>query len=186
MSWRGDVGGIKAANSSHHVIMTPGQYCYLDYRQGGRTVEPLSMGPCTTLEKIYSFNPIPESIEASQRHFVLGAQVNVWREYIFTTDHMEYMIYPRALALAELTWTPTEQKDFPDFVRRVNNAYVRLDEHHINYHIPLPEGPVGNEMEFVDTVSVAFFNTRNYPMYYTVNGNNPTIKIGRASCRERV
>jgi hexosaminidase len=176
MSWRGDVGGIKAANSSHHVIMTPGQYCYLDYRQGGRTVEPLSMGPCTTLEKIYSFNPIPESIEASQRHFVLGAQVNVWREYIFTTDHMEYMIYPRALALAELTWTPTEQKDFPDFVRRVNNAYVRLDEHHINYHIPLPEGPVGNEMEFVDTVSVAFFNTRNYPMYYTVNGNNPTIK----------
>lgn len=176
MSWRGDKGGIKAANSGHKVIMTPGQYCYMDYRQGGQTVEPLSMGPCTTLEKLYSFHPVPEAIAEEQRNFVMGAQVNHWREYIHTTDHMEYMIYPRILALAELTWTPKEQKDFADFSQRVNNACVRFDQHQINYHIPLPEGPICDRMEFVDTTTAEFFNTRNYPMYFTTNGETPTEK----------
>ena len=174
MSWRGDVGGIKAANSGNHVIMTPGPYCYFDYRQGGREVEPLSMGPCTTLEKIYSFHPVPDAIDSAKQHYVLGAQGNVWREYIFDTDHIEYMAYPRILALAELTWTPVEKKDYADFSRRINNACVRLDGHSINYHIPIPEGPIGDDMEFVDTVTVPFFNTRNYPMYYTLNGKTPT------------
>lgn len=174
MSWRGETGGITAANADHDVIMTPGNWLYLDYYQGGREVEDPTIGGYTPLEKTYSYNPMPKDIAADKSHHVIGAQANIWAEYMYTPQMVENRIYPRVLALAELTWTPLESKNFTDFSRRVNNAHVRLDGHQINYHIPLPEGPLSNYIAYIDGVSLGFFNTRNYPMVYTTDASEPT------------
>ena len=174
MSWRGEEGGIQAANAGHDVIMTPGAWLYLDKYQGAAEVEPVSIGGYAPLKKTYEYNPIPADIETDKAHHVIGAQGNIWTEYMYTPELTEYFIYPRILAVAECTWTEIDKKDYTDFARRINNAYVRLDGHHINYHIPLPEGPLSDYIAFTDTAHLSFSNTRNYPMVYTINGNEPT------------
>lgn len=173
MSWQGEAGGIHAANEGHDVIMTPGGWLYLDHCQGATEVEPMSFGGNTTLEKTYNYNPVPKDIKEENAHHVIGAQGNVWAEYLYTPELREYSIYPRIIAVAELTWTPLDKKDYKDFERRINNAYVRLDMHDINYHIPLPTGPVSNYMAFIDTISLEIENSRNYPMVYTLDGSQP-------------
>lgn len=106
----------------------------------------------------------------------MGVQANVWSEYMYTNELREYQMYPRSLALAEVAWTKTDRKDYADFERRINNAYVRLDGHGVNYHIPLPEQPNGscNTVAFMDTVSVAFKTSRPVKMVYTLDGSEPT------------
>lgn len=142
MSWRGEEGGIEAASMGHDVIMTPAKWLYLDFGQGNIEVEPITINFKTLLSKTYHYNPASEKIPAEQRSHVIGAQGNMWAEYAVNPDHTEYMLYPRLLAVAELTWTPVDRKDYASFERRLDNQLVRLDEHHIHYHIPLPEGPM--------------------------------------------
>ena len=117
MSWRGKEGGIKAAKAGHDVIMTPGGFCYLDSYQDAPTTQPEAIGGYLTLEKVYSYDPIPEVLTKEGADYIQGVQANVWAEYITTAEHMEYMIYPRLLALAEVAWTQPDKKNWEHFRR---------------------------------------------------------------------
>lgn len=178
MSWRGNEGGIAAANMNHQVIMCPNpEGLYLDHFQGAPELEPMTIGGYSTLSTVYSYDPIPAALPVDKQQYVLGVQGNIWAEYIHTEPHNEYMIYPRILAVAEVGWSPLSVKDYDKFAKRVDNAYVRLDFHNINYHIPLPEGVVTKNVVIVDApVKVGFNNTRNYTMVYTLDGSEPTTK----------
>lgn len=174
MSWRGEKGGIEAARQGHNVIMTPNNYVYLDHYQGSNKVEPVAIGGYTTLKESYSYDPVPEVLEKEKAKHILGTQGNVWSEYMYTEDLFEYRIYPRIIALAEVGWTQKENKDFEDFNRRIENNFTRLDLHDVNYHIPLPEGPIDN-VAFVDSTILEFKTTRQVKMVYTLNGSEPDI-----------
>ena len=117
MSWRGEEGGIKAAKAGHDVIMTPGGFCYLDSYQDATTTQPEAIGGYLTLEKVYSYDPIPEVLTKEGADYIQGVQANVWAEYITTAEHMEYMVYPRLLALAEVAWTQPDKKNWEHFHR---------------------------------------------------------------------
>jgi len=133
MSWRGMKGGIDAAKSGHDVIMTPGTHCYFDYYQADPAVEPLAIGGLITLEKVYSFNPVPADLTSAEAKHILGAQANLWTEYIGSPQQAEYMAYPRAIALAEVLWTPASRRDWPEFAKRLNQHLERLDGMQVNY-----------------------------------------------------
>lgn len=133
MSWRGINGAIEAAKQKHNVIMTPTSHCYFDYYQSTNEDEPLAIGGFLPLEKVYSFNPIPEDLNENERQYVLGAQGNIWTEYMPTSSQVEYMAFPRMLAMSEVVWSNKDQKDYTDFVMRVENFHERLDVFDINY-----------------------------------------------------
>lgn len=174
MSWRGEKGGITAASQGHDVIMTPGNWVYLDHYQGSQKVEPVAIGGYTTLEESYGYNPVPESLDKDKVKHILGTQGNVWSEYMYTPEIVEHRVYPRIIALAEVNWTQLEKKDFNDFIKRMDNQFVRLDQHEINYHIPQPEGPVNN-IAITDKTTLEFTTTRPINMYYTLDGTEPTL-----------
>lgn len=176
MSWRGEDGGIQSANMGHDVIMTPGSGgMYIDFYQGDPKIEPVALCCYVPLDKTYSYYPIPDKIAADKRHHILGAQVNVWSEYLYTDSLRQYRAYPRTIALAEAVWTPRERKDFSSFSQRLNNAYVRLDQYGINYHIPQPEQPHGSlgYVAFTDTTSLVLKTTRPIKVVYTLDGSTP-------------
>ena len=104
MSWRGFEGGVEAASQEHEVVMTPGSHCYFDHYQGKGSNEPIAIGGFTPLEKVYEFNPIPNQLNKKYEPYILGGQANVWTEYISDFDKVEYMVYPRALALSQALW----------------------------------------------------------------------------------
>lgn len=180
MSWRGEEGGIAAAMAGHDAIMTPGPNgLYLDHAQGDKKIEPISIGGYSTLAKTYSYNPTPDTlVKIKKDSHIIGVQGNVWSEYLYDNATREYMTFPRALAVSEIGWTNVNRKDFQDFSRRVNNAYVRLDEHSMNYHIPLPEQPGGscNHVAFTDQATLTFTTSRPMTMVYTTDGTNPTAQ----------
>jgi len=133
MSWRGTEGGIAAAKAHHDVIMTPGSHVYYNFYQSDPAAEPLAIGGLTTLEKAYSYEPVPEELDAEEAKYILGAQANLWSEYIATTDLAEYMAFPRVCALAEVVWTAKEKRNWPDFARRIRTHFARLDALEVNY-----------------------------------------------------
>ncbi len=133
MSWRGEEGGIAAAKQQHAVIMTPGNWCYLDHYQAPPENEPLAIGGLTTVEEVYSYNPLPAALTETEQKFILGAQGNVWTEYMKTPKHVEYMVYPRAIALAEVVWSPQEKRNYSNFIGRLNQLQPLLDTLRINY-----------------------------------------------------
>lgn len=129
MSWRGIDGGIEAARLKHHVIMVPTSYLYFDYYQRRNTEnEPLSIGGYVPIERVYSFEPVPEALTPDQQQYIWGVQANVWTEYISTFNHVQYMFLPRASALAELQWTQPEHKDYEAFRERLDHM-VQLYRH---------------------------------------------------------
>lgn len=127
MSWRGIEGGIKAAQQQHDVIMTPTSHLYLDYYQADPEAEPLTIGGFTTLEKTYSYEPIPEELTTEEAKYIMGAQANVWTEYIKSPQKAWYMAYPRASALAEITWSPKEKRSWNGFWKRLQPHFNRLE-----------------------------------------------------------
>ncbi len=133
MSWRGVEGGIEAAKQGHDVVMCPRTHCYFDHYQAGPVGEPLAIGGLTTLEKAYSYEPIPEGLPPEKAHHVLGAQANVWTEYMPDFKHVEYMIFPRIAALAEAVWSPAGLRDYPAFLARVQTHPVLYDALGIRY-----------------------------------------------------
>lgn len=126
MSWRGTKGGIEAARQRHDVIMTPGQFCYFDHYQGDPAQEPTAFGGVLPLKLVYSYNPTPADLSATEATHILGAQGNLWTEYIETADNVDYMVWPRAAALAEVVWTPLPLKNYDDFSRRLTTHFERL------------------------------------------------------------
>lgn len=180
MSWRGEKGGFIAASQGHDVVMTPGNWVYLDHYQGSPKVEPVAIGGYTTLEESYGYNPIPEALDKDKVKHILGTQGNVWSEYLYTPELVEYRVYPRIIALAEVNWTQPKNKDFNGFVKRMNNQFVRLDQHEINYHIPQPEGPIDN-IAITEETTLEFTTTRPIAMYFTLDGTEPGLNSTKYS-----
>lgn len=133
MSWRGVKGGMEAAKQQHEVVMSPNSHFYLDYYQGEPKGEPLAIGGFLTLSKCYSFEPELPELTPAEAKYIIGVQANVWTEYISTFSHIEYMTYPRALALAEVGWSTKGNKDFPAFLERVKQHLPVMDSRKINY-----------------------------------------------------
>jgi len=133
MSWRGTQGGIDAAKAGHPVVMTPTSHCYFDYYQGNPDSEPPAIGGFLPLEKVYSFDPVPPGLSADEAKMILGAQANLWTEYISDSSHADYMTFPRLTALSELCWTSPGHKDFDDFSMRLPEQLKRFDVMGINY-----------------------------------------------------
>ncbi|GBL36171.1 beta-hexosaminidase [Filimonas sp.] len=133
MSWRGEEGGISAAKQKHKVVMTPGSHCYFDHYQGNRITEPLSIGGFTPIQKVYSYQPTPLVLSFEEKKYILGAQANVWTEYIATTDHVEYMAVPRLCALAEVLWSGGAKSGWQDFKGRLHTHFDFLTKFDIHY-----------------------------------------------------
>jgi len=133
MSWRGTEGGIAAAKQKHYVVMTPGSHCYFDHYQGKPENEPLAIGGFTSLEKVYNFNPMPKELDLEEQKYILGAQANVWTEYILTPEQVEYMIMPRMSALAEVLWGTAKPENYLDFKTRLQAQENWLKNNNINY-----------------------------------------------------
>lgn len=179
MSWRGIDGGIEAAKQGHDVIMTPGSGgMYLDWYQGDPRIEPITIPSASfPMSNTYGFDPVPDVIrEAGLGKHVLGVQCNNWSEYMYSNAKMEYMMYPRSLALAEVAWSPLSRKNYTDFCKRLDANVVRLDQRHVNYHIPLPEQPFGSCDKVIITkdTDLTFTTTRPMKMVYTLDGTKPT------------
>ena len=133
MSWRGFKGGIAAAKKGHYVVMTPGSHCYFDHYQGKSNEEPLAIGGYTPLRKVYEFNPIPDELDAAQANYILGGQANLWTEYINNFKQLEYMAYPRAIALSQVLWC-NEKPDYNKFCKILYNShYKKLAHLNVNY-----------------------------------------------------
>ncbi len=133
MSWRGTEGGIAAARQKHKVVMSPGSHCYFDHYQGNPKTEPIAIGGYTTVEKVYSYEPTPKELNATEKEFIMGAQGNVWTEYINSPEQVEYMALPRMAALAEVLWTPAEQKNYDDFRTRLIKHFQLLSQMGVYY-----------------------------------------------------
>ena len=180
MSWRGTSGGIKAAQMGHDVIMTPNLYCYFDYLQTADSKdEPLGIGGYVPVEKVYSLDPTAALTEEQAKH-ILGAQANLWTEYIATTEHAEYMILPRMAALAEVQWTQPEKKDYADFTQRLPRLIKFYQRDSMNYakHIFDIQAEYTTTQEEEGSGSGAIVATLrtidNAPIYYTLDGTEPT------------
>lgn len=132
MSWRGKEGGIAAVRSGHRAIMTPGTYCYLDSYQDAPYSQPEAIGGYLPLKKVYSYDPVSMSLTDEQAKLIYGVQGNLWAEYIPTDEHMEYMMYPRILAISEIAWSVTARKSWPDFYKRALRAveYLKSKGYH--------------------------------------------------------
>ena len=132
MSWRGEAGGIEAAKQKHDVIMTPGSPLYFDHSQSSNE-DSVTIGGYNPIENVYAYDPVPKELTKEQSIYILGAQANVWTEYIGNTKKVEYMIFPRMAALSEVLWTPKDKKDWKDFERRLPSVFERLNREKINY-----------------------------------------------------
>ncbi len=139
MSWRGEQGGIDAAKQNHDVIMSPGSHCYLDHSQSEKA-DSLTIGGYLPLDKVYSYEPVPAALSTAQATHVLGAQVNVWTEYMVYPSKVEYMIFPRLSAFAEVVWSPKEQRSFTDFKKKLPAIFERYNFWKTNYNKVYPEG----------------------------------------------
>ena len=133
MSWRGEQGGWAAARQSHDVIMTPDSYLYFDHYQGERSNEPLAIGGKLPLEKVYSYNPVPSALSDQEKKHILGPQANVWTEYMADSRQVEYMLFPRLFALAEVAWSPQSSRSYRDFLSRVAAQLAWLKRQGVNY-----------------------------------------------------
>ena len=133
MSWRGVEGGITAAKAGNYAIMTPTSHCYFDYYQRKSSDEPLAIGGFTPLQKVYEFEPIPKELDLNQSSKILGAQGNLWTEFIKTPEQVEYMIVPRMTALSEVVWSKRKVRNFKEFKLRLNLYKYFLDLENINY-----------------------------------------------------
>ncbi|MFF8843220.1 beta-N-acetylhexosaminidase [Streptomyces sp. NPDC015127] len=156
-SWRGYRGGIAAAEAGHDVVMCPEQQVYLDHRQAAGDDEPMPIGYVRTLEDVYRFEPVPPSLGPEAAAHVLGTQANVWTEVMQDRSRVDYQVFPRLAAFAEVAWStlpaPAE-RDFADFERRMETHYARLDALGVDYRPPggpkpwqrrpAPEGMTGS------------------------------------------
>ncbi len=175
MSWRGERGGIEAARAKHEVIMTPSNFLYFDYGQGDPKYEPINIGNHVSVETIYNYDPVPKVLTNDEARYIIGAQANVWTEYMKTPEKVEYMVFPRALALAEAVWTQLDRKDLVDFQKRLANQYARLDRQNVNYRIPEPLGLRNILVANTDKTLIELFPPMpGAKIFYTLDGREPT------------
>ena len=180
MSWRGVEGGLKAIEGGHRAIMSPGGYCYFDSYQDAPHTQPEAIGGYLPLKKVYSYDPIPETFTPEQAKLMYGVQANLWAEYIPTPEHMEYMIYPRILALAEVAWSAVANKNYEDFHGRALKAVDELRAK--GYHPFDLKNEVGNRPGADKPVEhlgigkkVSYAEGHNYYSGYTAGGDDALV-----------
>ena len=132
MSWRGEEGGITAVKAGNKAIMTPTSHMYFDYYQA-KKAEPIAIGGLIDLEKVYSYEPVPDGVDLNEASRIMGAQGNIWTEYIKTPEKVEYMCVPRMTALSEVVWSKRKFRDYDEFIKRLNFYKYFLDLKNINY-----------------------------------------------------
>jgi hexosaminidase len=175
MSWRGTEGGIAAARERHDVVMTPTSHCYFDYYQGRPDAEPLAIGGFLPLSKVYSFEPTPAELGPDEARHILGAQANLWTEYVPTNFHAEYMAFPRLAAMAEVGWSAREARNWKDFTARMTAQYERYRRAGIHYARSafnvgfMPSVDAGTKTMVVRMET----ETRNPDIRYTLDGTDP-------------
>lgn len=178
MAWRGEAGGIKAAQMGHDAIMTPGNWLYFDAYQDNPATEPEAIGGYLPLSRVYSYEPVPDSLTIDEKAHIIGVQANLWTEYISTEEHVEYMLYPRVLALAELGWCMAEAKDWDRFLPAANRHLNILEKKGVNAH-QISNSVIASEV--VDTAKQVIelsFRCDKMPVdiRYTNDGSEPTSK----------
>jgi len=175
MSWRSFQGGIQAAQQGHDAIMTPSAYCYFDHYQGNDTkLEPLAIGGYTSVERVYSFEPIPEVLNSEERKHIIGAQANVWREYMPTTEQVEYMVLPRLAALSEVLWTEPEKKNYANFLNRLADFLAVYDKLNYNYSKNVLEVSPQIQIDTENSSLILSLTTSSKnPIYYTLDQTEP-------------
>ena len=174
MSWRGEDGGIAAAKQKHKVVMSPGSHCYFDHYQSKSNTEPLAIGGFSPIEKVYSYNPLPASLNEEEKKYIMGAQGNVWTEYMQVSSQVEYMAVPRICALAEVLWTGAQKPGFDSFKNRLRTHFNTLDSYQILaaktiYDVSAESRKMGNKIE---VKLLSHFNQGK--IHFTLDGNTPT------------
>lgn len=178
MSWRGESGGIAAARQMHYAAMSPGGYCYFDHYQGDPETEPLAIGGYTTLKKVYAYEPVPAELSPAEAKYIMGAQANLWTEWIATESHAEYMVLPRMLALAEVVWSPASSRNWQDFRSRLKQHYLWFDQQGLNYS----KGTFRVEIKpLADPVlhtlsAVLESEAEDVTIHYTTDGSDPNLR----------
>lgn len=170
MSWRGIEGGIAAAREHHDVIMTPTSHLYFDYYQSDPATEPLAIGGYLTLEKVYSYDPVPAELDRRDAKYIIGTQGNLWTEYIPNAEQLFYMAYPRACALSEVAWTPQESRNWTDFSNRMRAHFSLFDVMQVPYSralFDLSSAFTGGKVQ-INTAD------KTAQIHYTLDGSEPT------------
>lgn len=175
MSWRGIEGGVAAAKLNHYVVMTPGTHCYLDHYQGHPSMEPLAIGGFTPLEKVYAYNPIPDELNEKESNYILGAQANIWTEYISTSKGIEYAAMPRMAALSEVLWTPQEHKNSQRFLTNIQAHFNYLDLYQINYATSLYN--IGYSIKKDSLRNIYFLRLNNILFENNIKNDGDTIVL---------
>ncbi|WP_052670932.1 glycoside hydrolase family 20 protein [Draconibacterium sediminis] len=176
MSWRGSDPGIRAAKAGHDVVMSPTSHCYFDYYQGDPSLEPKAFGGNITLKKVYNYEPVPAELSIDEAKHIIGAQANIWTEYMPNGRHVEYMIMPRMSALSEVLWSPKDAKDWGDFSKRMESQYKRFDKLGINYATSAFQVSAKPELDPANKSIKIELSTEAYDptIYYTTDGSKPT------------
>lgn len=177
MSWRGTEGGIAAARQKHNVIMTPTGTCYLDYYQGNPATEPLAIGGYLSIDQVYAYEPMPAELTSAEQKYILGVQGNLWTEYTPTPESVEYMVFPRAIALAEIGWMQTGPHNFEDFALRLKNHLPRLSQIPVNYAKRLFDITASTQANDQGQLQVVLKKIdSDSRIFYTLNGKEPNDK----------
>lgn len=175
MSWRGTEGGIKAARMGHDAIMVPGAYCYLDSYQDAPLTQPEAFGPYMPIKKVYSYNPAPDTLDAEVASRIIGVQGNIWAEKIPTAEYMEYLVYPRLVAIAEVGWTDQDKRDWENFRPRAVKFTDGLRAKGYNaFDLSNEIGDKPESLEPVDHLARGKKVTYNVPFWntYPANGDS--------------
>lgn len=176
MSWRGEAGGIAAAKLKHDVIMTPGNPVYFDHYQGDSASEPLAIGGFNTLKRVYEYEPLPKELTQEEAKYVLGAQANLWTEYVTTPKQVHYMVLPRMLALSEVLWSPADHKNWASFNNRLQTHFKSFDQKGLHYskgNFKVDIKPVLQKGILSATLATEAYQGQ---IYYTTDGTEPTLQ----------
>ena len=177
MSWRGEKGGIEAAEMGHEVVMTPNSHCYFDHYQADPSTQPKAIGGLTTLYDVYHYQPLPDELNEIEKELILGAQGNVWTEYIKTPEQVEYMALPRMIALAEVDWSPERRINWIRFIRKIKAQFKRLDVMDVKYCKAILEVVIKPEYDADKGVMMISLGSEldEPEVYYTLDGSEPDI-----------
>ncbi|HTQ66255.1 MAG TPA: family 20 glycosylhydrolase [Puia sp.] len=170
MSWRGIKGGIDAAKQGHEVVMSPTTFVYLDYMQSDRVIEP-PVYATLRLKTTYQFEPVPDGVDPK---YIKGGQGNLWTEQVYNTRHMQYMLWPRSLAIAESVWSPKEKKNWNDFAKRVESNFGRMDIEEVKYARAMFDPIFSVKKDANDSLQVELSTeVEGLDIYYSFDNSHP-------------
>jgi len=181
MSWRGFEGGIEAAKQKHNVVMSPGSHCYFDHYQSTNPNEPIAIGGYTPIEKVYEFNPVPTGFTGEEAAYILGGQANLWTEYIPDMKQLEYMTYPRALALAQVLWCQ-DKPLYSDFKKSLINYHLNyLRRYNVNYSNAMfyPQMEIRQKVKGVQIHFKGVEENYHFDLFATSDEKNSTMNSGQ-------